>query len=520
MIAAAMNNFHLLTMSEHATVADGASSLLMLDVDGDSALHHAARNGAVECGKLLLQFEQDMGISRGKDSSLNIRNKDGYTPLGLAAEYGRVRFILMLLAAGADPNEDEAPCVSGNRPVHFASVRGFHKALQALVNGGANATIKNSKGEDPSALATGMTKEFLDNPLISDLDALVRGQIDTVHVYKAIEDAFNADLRAFNNDIAEVVSIACNSNQALGDLFVASARRMENPNLRFLWHGCSAGVLSTVLSDGFKTSFSSLDFNVYGAGVYFAIDAKLSVFFLTRNPATLEPIPPDEDGCYTLVLSAVLLGKTGVRPPLMGGTERQKKGMENALKHPANRNPPVGCHSATGTYLKEVVIYENTNAFPAFTVRFRISAESPPLPDPYSEDLKQNYRYLRSLNDAPHGIVMRREIDGTLTELDLPAPHAVQRDAKLLMDWCSTESPFLSRSNSKENLKQQETESRLAMLESRMQAVEQQNAILVAALESAGEGRAGRRDLAEVFVAVLAIIILAVAVGLKRLDAS
>jgi ankyrin repeat protein len=490
MFAAAMNNFHLLAMSKHADVPGGVSSLLVLDFNGDTPLHHAARNGAVECGKLLLQFEKVKEISPEGSSSMKIRNKDGYTPLGLAAEYGRVRFINLLLAAGADPNEEAFPCVSGNRAVHFASVRGFHKALRALVNGGANATLKNSKGEDPSCLATGMTKEFLINPLISDLEALVRGQVDTEHVFKAIEEAFNADLRAFNSDIAEVVSVSCNPNQALGDLFVASARRLKSPHLRFLWHGCSARVLSTVLTEGFKTSFSSLDFNVYGAGIYFAVDAKLSVFFLTRNPATLEPIAPDEDGCYTLVLSAVLLGKTGVREPLMGGTEKQKKGMENALKHPANRNPPVGCHSATGKHLKEVVIYENTNAFPAFTVRFRINREAPPLPDPYSEDVRQEQRYLRSLNDAQHGIVMRREIDGTLTELDLPAPNAVQYDATLIMDWCNAESPILSRSNSNGNLKrQQDIESRLDMLESRLEAAERQNAILIAALESAQKSR-------------------------------
>lgn len=490
-----MNNFHLLAMSKHAIQsADGVSSessSVVLDVDGDTALHHAARNCAVECGKLLLQFEHDMGIAPGSDSLMYIRNNDGYTPLGLAAEYGRVRFINMLLAAGADPNEvDIAQCVSGNRPVHFASVRGFHKALQALVNGGANATLQNAKGEDPSALATGKTKEFLDNPLVSDLEALVLGHIDTAHVYKAIEAAFNADMHAFANDIAEVVSVACNPNQALGELFVASARRLENPHLRFLWHGCSPRALRTILTDGFKPSFSSLDFNVYGAGIYFAVDAKLSVFFLTRNPVTLDTIPPDEDGCYTLVLAAVLLGKTGVRPPLMGGTERQKKGMENALKHPANRNPPVGCHSATGNRLKEVVIYENTNAFPNFTVRFRIKEGSTPLPDPYTEDDKEGHRYLRSFNDAPHGIVMRRTLDGSLTEMDLPAPHAVQYDAKLLMDWCCNGSPLLSRSNSKGDLQavvQQEQlqgiEFRLAMLERRVHDAEQQNVILVAALE-------------------------------------
>ena len=158
----------------------------------------------------------------------------GKTPLGLAAEYGRVQFINMLLAAGTDPNEEDPPCVCGNRPVHFASARGFLKALKALVNGSANATLKNSKGEDPSSLATGITKEFLVNPLVSDIEAWVQGQVDTAHVFKAIEEAFNADLRAFNSDIAEVVSVSCNPNQALGDLFVASACRPENATRRLV----------------------------------------------------------------------------------------------------------------------------------------------------------------------------------------------------------------------------------------------------------------------------------------------
>jgi ankyrin repeat protein len=115
MFAAAMNNFHLLAMSKHADVPGGVSSLLVLDFNGDTPLHHAARNGAVECGKLLLQFEKVKEISPEGSSSMKIRNKDGYTPLGLAAEYGRVRFMNMLLAAGADPNVEDSRRVSGNR---------------------------------------------------------------------------------------------------------------------------------------------------------------------------------------------------------------------------------------------------------------------------------------------------------------------------------------------------------------------------------------------------------------------
>ena len=64
---------------------------------------------------VLLQFEKAMQISPEGSISMKIRNKDGYTPLGLAAEYGRVRFMNMLLAAGADPNVEDSRRVSGNR---------------------------------------------------------------------------------------------------------------------------------------------------------------------------------------------------------------------------------------------------------------------------------------------------------------------------------------------------------------------------------------------------------------------
>ena len=82
--------------------------------------------------------------------------------------------------------------------------------------------------------------------------------------------------------------------------------------------------------------------------------------------------------------------------------------MGGALKHPANRNPPVGCHSATGRKRKEVVIYENASAYPAFTVRFRLKPDAPSLPNPYDKDEATDHHYLRALADAPHGIVRNR----------------------------------------------------------------------------------------------------------------
>jgi hypothetical protein len=204
--------------------------------------------------------------------------------------------------------------------------------------------------------------------------------------------------------------------------------------MRLLWHGCGPSVLPLLLRQGFKASFSSLAFNVYGAGTYFATDARLSTFFLTTRPATKERIPPDGDGCYTLVLAAVLLGRCGMREPLLAGSERERVSMESALRHPANRNPPVGCHSASGLHLKEVVIYNDAAAFPAFCVRFRLGAGVLPLPNPYDEDLRLNYSYLRALPDSLSNLLHWHALNGVRTPLDT-RELLVDRSAPLVGGW-------------------------------------------------------------------------------------
>lgn len=60
--------------------------------------------------------------------------------------------------------------------------------------------------------------------------------------------------------------------------------------------------------------------------------------------------------------------QTGVREPLLAGSESEKGAMERALRHPANRNPPLGCVSATGPNMKEVVVYDNALAYPGLVM--------------------------------------------------------------------------------------------------------------------------------------------------------
>ena len=457
--------------SDDACGMDVLTLVCQADDEGDTALHHAARNGSTRCAKLLLEVLRLGGDGRWVGQVATTRNKEGYTPLGLAAEYGRTEFVALLLAGfGVDANDDKTAAAGEDHPkghpkggvslpLHHAATKGFVGPVSELIRAGADTTLLNAKGETAATVAVGAAQELLANPLVAALRSLVDGRVDMQQAWPAIEKALKADL----GEGVEVVEVTPNANEALGAGFLAAAQRMQrtptpgtdgggdggggdgcgatvDPMLRMLWHGCGPGVLGLLLKDGFKTSFSSLDFNVYGAGIYFAVDARLSTFFLTTNPKTGQPTPPDPvDGCYVLILAAVLLGRTGVRPPLLAGSESEKGSMGVALKHPANRNPPVGCHSATGQKLKEVVLYENSGAFPAFTVRFRLPAHAPPLPDPYDEDERTQHTYLRALPDAPRGIIPGwRDATGVPAELDKGGAAGLAQlvhDAALVMGW-------------------------------------------------------------------------------------
>jgi hypothetical protein len=150
---------------------------------------------------------------------------------------------------------------------------------------------------------------------------------------------------------------------------------------RFLWH--SSSVPQTVMEAGLNGNYASMDLNVYGVGLYMATDAKLSAHYAA----------PDEDGVCTMLLVLTMLGRTGVREPLIGVEEESldesilKESMAEMginLTQPQHRNPPVGCDSATGPHEKEVVAYSSAATLPAFVVRFKMLNKK--MPNPYSAD--------------------------------------------------------------------------------------------------------------------------------------
>lgn len=234
-----------------------------------------------------------------------------------------------------------------------------------------------------------------------------------------------------NSNVVEVLEVNCNSAStvvSLGRRFQAEIQRMERahgeetPATRFLWHASSCP--DVVQAQGANNNFSSMDMNVYGVGIYFATDAKLSAAYSL----------PNNEGVYSLLLVLTILGTTGVREPLIAEQEESlsyeelKKSMDSLgvnLKQPQHRNPPIGCDSSTGPHYKEVVITNSAATFPVFEVKYRV-LNAALLPNPYQCDTESrqggsSQEYLRPLQKV--ACLLRPESEGLLD---------IVEDAKLL----------------------------------------------------------------------------------------
>ena len=96
--------------------------------------------GDIEIGKRLLD--------RGAD--VNACDSGGWTPLYLAASYGRLEFVRMLLGHGALIN---TPDDDGQTPLHMASIGGHVEVISLLLEHGADPNACDMNGKTPSDLA-------------------------------------------------------------------------------------------------------------------------------------------------------------------------------------------------------------------------------------------------------------------------------------------------------------------------------------------------------------------------------
>jgi ankyrin repeat protein len=100
------------------------------DATGNTALHEVAWKGLTAMGKSL--------IDKGAD--VNARQHEHWTPLGIAAQEGHIRFCEMLLAHGAHIHSTTHQLIT---PLHAAAMNGREGVCMVLIFRGANASAKN-----------------------------------------------------------------------------------------------------------------------------------------------------------------------------------------------------------------------------------------------------------------------------------------------------------------------------------------------------------------------------------------
>ena len=99
-------------------------------------------------------------IDNGAD--VNYRNKLGETPLMAAALNGNAMIVEMLLEQGADVNAADA---QGNTPLHWLARADWTREIpgiaQAMIDGVADPTLMNARGETPGYVAGMLNKSRL-----------------------------------------------------------------------------------------------------------------------------------------------------------------------------------------------------------------------------------------------------------------------------------------------------------------------------------------------------------------------
>ena len=329
---------------------------------------------------------------------LAARTKSNATALTLAAARGCVDTVRLLLAHGCCEADWDAAAAAAKGPAltFFRDV--FAHEFRLFFE----------RPSDPAAAAAACRSRFLDD---------MREYADGDSIDACLNYSSCAATSLFCSRYLQLRGAACDTE----------------PAIRFLWHGCSDCIVDEVMRGGFKTSFANLTFNVYGAGVYFATDAKLSAYFVTTDVAAKQPRVKPASGKFRMVLAAVILGRVGTRVPLNGGSESERRQMKGDLKHPANRNPPLGCDCATGPSLKEVVVYDNAMALPFACVSFNLKSGLH-LPDPYASNAADT-TFLRDLHQVPtHTMPQLLSRGGLAASVDF-SPLLVVQHPPLLCGW-------------------------------------------------------------------------------------
>jgi len=121
-------------------ISSGASAVGVKDDDMDTSLHISAGGDKPEL----------ISILATKGANIESRNRAHYTPLMVAASYGKAANVRKLIAHGADPL---AATKSGLNALHLATLAGEAETVSLLLKHGADPEAKTFKNMTPLAIA-------------------------------------------------------------------------------------------------------------------------------------------------------------------------------------------------------------------------------------------------------------------------------------------------------------------------------------------------------------------------------
>lgn len=109
----------------------------IVDINGNGALHWAAKSGNVDLVDLLVEKH---------GAKMNSQNNAGWSPLHFSLKFGNDAISLYFLSKGCDPNIQDLQGVS---PLHIACAVGNLQILDVLYKHGAWLEIEDEEGDTP-----------------------------------------------------------------------------------------------------------------------------------------------------------------------------------------------------------------------------------------------------------------------------------------------------------------------------------------------------------------------------------
>lgn len=133
------------------------------DKNLDTPLHIAVNNGFEDVVRILLNTDC------GYDVAVNMKNKQGYTPIHVAAYKERCQIIKDILNSQGARVSNHALSIadsSGSTPLHIAAWRGCADVVELLLMRGADVDAVNSNGDTPLMLVITHGSQICDEKIV------------------------------------------------------------------------------------------------------------------------------------------------------------------------------------------------------------------------------------------------------------------------------------------------------------------------------------------------------------------